>query len=113
MRNSFISLFRLIAILIKFNLHSDLKIVYIYIYITILRSSLIENRFFKQKREKNSSTILSTICTKSLSLSSLREKCIDLEKYIGVTIVTLIVDFLFFPFFIRPRTYKIALILSF
>lgn len=90
MRNSFISLFRLIAILIKFNLHSDLKIVYI--YITILRSSLIENRFFKQKREKNSSTILSTICTKSLSLSlsSLREKCIDLEKYIGVTIVTLI-----------------------
>lgn len=30
MRNSFISLFRLIAILIKFNLHSDLKIVYIY-----------------------------------------------------------------------------------
>lgn len=93
MRNSFISLFRLIAILIKFNLHSDLKIVYI--YITILRSSLIENRFFKQKREKNSSTILSTICTKSLSLSSLREKCIDLEKYIGVTIVTLI--FSFFP----------------
>lgn len=105
MRNSFISLFRLIAILIKFNLHSDLKIVYI--YITILRSSLIENRFFKQKRKKNSSTILSTICTKSLSLSLFSPWKMHRSGKIYRD-HDCHVDFFFFPFFIRPRTYKIV-----
>lgn len=94
MRNSFISLFRLIAILIKFNLHSDLKIVYIYnnSSIELNREQILQTET-KKKLFYNSFHDLHKI---SLSLSSLREKCIDLEKYIGVTIVTLIVDFFLF-----------------
>lgn len=88
MKNSFL-------ILIKFNLHSNPK--------TIPRSSLSEKKILQK-------TLLST-----KSLSSVREKCIDLEKYI--TSVTFIVPSIFSllfpsPLYTSSRTYKIALILS-
>lgn len=81
MRNSFISLFRLIAILIKFNLHSDLKIVYIYnnSSIELNREQILQT----ETREKLFYNSFHDLHKISLSLSLLSVKNASIWKNIS------------------------------